>query len=216
MTRLKERLKDAGLAGLWRSEASNGILLGNARQMFLSAEPTSNVVGATAHILLEMDEAQDVDREKFYKEFRPMGASTNVTTVLYGTPWRGTTLLEEVKQTNMEQERADGIKRHFRLDWREVARYNPLYGSYVEGERQRLGDSHPLFRTQYLLEPLSGGGGLLSSQQQAQMQGCHGRRVSPEQGPVYVAAVDVAGESERRKMRPSGQSSPGRIPRWSP
>ncbi|MBI2856394.1 MAG: hypothetical protein HYX93_06075 [Chloroflexi bacterium] len=196
MTRLKERLKDAGLVGLWRPEASNAILLGNARQLFLSAEPSSNVVGATAHILLEVDEAQDVDREKFYKEFRPMGASTNVTTVLYGTPWRGSTLLEEVKQANLEQELADGIKRHFRLDWREVARHNPLYATYVEEERQRLGESHPLFRTQYLLEPLSGGGGLLSSQQQAQMQGCHVRRASPEQGKVYVAAVDVAGESD--------------------
>ena len=82
ISRLKERMRDAGLGGLWRTEAGGAIRLGRARQMFLSAEPSSNVVGATAHILLEVDEAQDVDREKFYKEFRPMGASTNVTTAL--------------------------------------------------------------------------------------------------------------------------------------
>ena len=117
MSRLKERLRDAGLGGLWQTEAGSAIRLGRTRQMFLSAEPSSNVVGATAHILLEMDEAQDVDREKFYKEFRPMGASTNVTTVLYGTPWMGDSLLEEVKQANLEAERSDGVKRHFRLDW---------------------------------------------------------------------------------------------------
>ncbi|MBF8266517.1 MAG: hypothetical protein HW388_25 [Dehalococcoidia bacterium] len=199
MARLKERLNDAGMAGLWSTEAGHILGLGRGRQMFLSAEPSTNVVGATAHILLEMDEAQDVDREKFYREFRPMGASTNVTTVLYGTPWKGDTLLEEVKQANLEMERADGIKRHFHLDWEEVARYNPLYRAYVEGERQRLGESHPLFRTQYLLEPLHGGGGLFSPQQRAQMQGDHSRRSSPEQGKVYVAAVDIAGEAEEGK-----------------
>ena len=208
MARLKERLNDAGLAGLWSAEAGHILRLGRVHQVFLSAEPSSNVVGATAHILLEMDEAQDVAQEKFYKEFRPMGASTNVTTVLYGTPWRGNTLLEEVKQANLELERSTGIKRHFHLDWKEVARHNPLYEAYVEGERQRLGESHPLFRTQYLLEPLSGGGGLLSSQQRVQMQGDHPRRSGPEQGKLYVAGVDIAGEAEGAEDETLRQTKP--------
>ena len=210
ISRLKERLRDAGLAGLWQTEAGSAIRLGRTRQMFLSAEPSSNVVGATAHILLEMDEAQDVDREKFYKEFRPMGASTNVTTVLYGTPWMGDSLLEEMKQGNLEMERADGVKRHFRLDWQEVAQYNPQYQSYVEGERQRLGESHPLFRTQYLLEPLNGSGGLFSHQQLAQLQGRHRRLSRPEQGQVYVAGIDVAGEASEAEGRGRGAVDPDR------
>ena len=196
MARLKERLGDAGLGGLWSSEAGHTLRLGRVRQMFLSADPSSHVVGATAHVLLEMDEAQDVDTDKFYKEFRPMGASTNVTTVLYGTPWQGDTLLEEVKQANLELERIDGVKRVFHLAWEEVAKYNPMYRAYVEGERQRLGEGHPLFRTQYLLEPLHGGGGFFSSQQRVQLQGHHSRRSSPEQGKVYVAGVDIAREAE--------------------
>ena len=195
MDRLKERLGHAGLGGLWSAEAGGAVRLGRVRQLFLSAEPSSNVVGATAHVLIEMDEAQDVDRDKFYKEFRPMGASTNVTTVLYGTPWRGDSLLEEVKQANLELERSDGVKRHFRQSWEEVAAHNPLYRDYVEGERRRLGEGHPLFRTQYMLEPLSGGGGLFSAHQLAQMEGRHMRRRSPEQGRTYVAGVDVAGEA---------------------
>ena len=210
ISRLKERLRDAGLAGLWQTEAGSAIRLGRTRQMFLSAEPSSNVVGATAHILLEMDEAQDVDREKFYKEFRPMGASTNVTTVLYGTPWMGDSLLEEMKQANLETERSDGVKRHFRLDWQEVAKHNPQYEAYVEGERQRLGDSHPLFRTQYLLEPLNGSGGLFSHQQLAQLQGRHSRRSRPEQGQVYVAGIDVAGEASEAEGRGRGAVNSGR------
>ena len=195
MTRLRERLRDAGLGGFWSWEAGHQLRLGNGRQVFLSASPTSHVVGATAHVLLEMDEAQDVDREKFYKEFRPMGASTNVTTVLYGTPWRSGTLLEEVKQSCLEMERADGVRRVFHIPWEQVARHNPMYQAYVEGEKQRLGESHPLFRSQYLLEPLGGSGGLFSAQQRAQVQGHHDRRSSPEPGRVYVAGVDVAGES---------------------
>ena len=81
MNRLKERLDDAGYGGVWRTESGHNVVLGRARQMFLSAEPHSNVVGNTAHILLEMDEAQSIDSDKYHKEFRPMGASTNVTTV---------------------------------------------------------------------------------------------------------------------------------------
>ncbi len=196
MMRLKERLNDAGFGGFWSSEAGHIIRLGNARQLFFSADRSANVVGATAHILLEIDEAQDVDKEKYYKEFRPMGASTNVTAVLYGTPWDDSTLLEEAKQTNLELERKDGVRRHFSFDWEAVAQENPHYGRYVEAEQERLGRDHPLFRTQYLLLPLKGGGGFLSPQQRAQMQGQHQRRSRPSPGRVYVAGIDIAGQAE--------------------
>ncbi|MBA7596039.1 hypothetical protein ES703_03008 [subsurface metagenome] len=196
MMRLKERLNDAGYARFWVPELGYMVSLGRAREIFFSADQSSHVVGATAHILLEIDESQDVSQEKYSKEFKPMGAATNVTTVHYGTTWDDATLLEEVKQTNLELERRDGIKRHFHFDWQEVAQYNPHYLRYVEGERERLGESHPLFQTQYCLKPIHGGGGFLSPQQQAQLQGAHGRRHLPEEGKVYVAGIDLAGEAE--------------------
>jgi hypothetical protein len=111
-----------------------------------------------------------------------MGSSTNVTTVHYGTTWDDATLLEEVKQTNLELEKKDGIKRHFRYDWQEVANNNPDYRRYVEGERSRLGEDHPLFRTQYLLLPIKGGGGLFTRQQIVSMMGTHPRLRAPGQG----------------------------------
>ncbi|MFH1650748.1 MAG: hypothetical protein ABID87_01405 [Chloroflexota bacterium] len=154
-------------------------------------------MGNTAHLLLEIDESQDVSKEKYTKEFKPMGATTNVTTVHYGTTWDDTTLLEEVKQTNLELERKDGIRRHFRYDWEEVARHNPDYRAYVESERERLGEDHPLFLTQYRLLPLRGGGGFLSLTQRAQLQGEHSRRAQPEQGRVYLAGINLAGEAEQ-------------------
>lgn len=196
MMRLKERLNDAGYAGRWRSEHGYIVRLGKARELFFSADKAANVVGATAHLLLEVDEAQDVAEDKYQKEFRPMGASTNVTTVLYGTAWDDASLLEKVKQSNLELERKSGVRRHFEYDWQEVAKHNPDYLRYVEAERERLGEDHPLFQTQYCLKPLHGGGGFLSPTQLAQLQGQHSRRHAPEGPGVFVAGVDLAGEAE--------------------
>jgi hypothetical protein len=208
MMRLKDRLNDAGFGGIWAAELGYVIRLGNARAIFLSADESANVVGNTAHLLLEIDEAQDVSKEKYSKEFKPMGATTNVTTVHYGTTWDDTTLLEEIKQTNLELERKDSIRRHFRYDWQEVAQYNPDYLAYVEAERERLGEKHPLFLTQYCLLPIHGGGGLLSQQQRAQLQGEHPRRHQPEEGRTYVAGIDLAGEAETEDFRAGpGQDS---------
>jgi len=196
MMRLKDRLNDAGFSGVWMAELGYIIRLGEARAIFLSADESANVVGNTAHILLEIDESQDVSREKYTKEFKPMGAVTNVTTVHYGTTWDDSTLLEEVKQTNLELERKDGIRRHFRYDWEDIARYNPDYLAYVEAERERLGENHPLFLTQYRLLPIHGGGGFLSRQQLAQLQGEHERKHHPAPDRVYVGGIDLAGEAE--------------------
>jgi hypothetical protein len=43
MTRLKERLNDAGFAGIWNSEQGYIIRLGHARAVFLSADESANV-----------------------------------------------------------------------------------------------------------------------------------------------------------------------------
>ena len=196
MTRLKDRLNDAGFAGLWTAEQGYIIRLGSARAIFLSADESANVVGHTAHLLLEIDEAQDVSQEKYAKEFRPMGATTNVTTVLYGTTWDDSSLLEETKQTNLELEKQDGVRRHFCYDWQEVARYNQEYAAYVAGERLRLGEDHPLFRTQYRLLPVRAGGGFFSPPQRAQLQGDHVRIRRGQPDRIYVAGIDLAGEAE--------------------
>ena len=197
ISRLKERLSDFGFGGIWFTEAGYMVRLGNARQIFLSADESASVVGHTADILLEIDESQDVAKDKYTKEFRPMVSASNATTVHYGTTWDDATLLEEVKQTNLELEKKDGIKRHFRYDWQEVAKYNPSYKAFVESELQRLGEDHPLFRTQYALLPIRGGGGFLTNQQIAQLRGEHSRLSQPEEGRVYVAGIDFAGESEQ-------------------
>ena len=208
LNRLKDCLASGFSSADWTTEYGYILRVGNTRAVFLSAEEGARVVGHTAHLLLEVDEAQDISKEKYSKEFRPMGSTTNVTTVLYGTAWDDNTLLEEVKQHNLELERKDGIRRHFQYDWQEVAKYNPNYLAYVESEKKRLGENHPLFLTQYCLQPIAGGDAFLSPSQRAQLQGGHPRLAAPVFYPpgapytpmrtskVYVAGIDLAGEAE--------------------
>jgi hypothetical protein len=193
LRRLWRRIAEAGLESLAAREDGHAVRFGRARQLFLSAEPAANVVGHTASLLLEVDEAQDVEREKFDREFRPMAATANATTVYYGTPWDDTTLLEQAVQSNLELERLDGVRRHFQYDWQAVAAVNPEYGRYVEAERARLGESHPLFQTQYALKTVSGGR-LFRAGQRAQLRGTHARQSAAVRSESYVAGLDVGGQ----------------------
>lgn len=193
LDRLARRLDAAGFGSYWRREHGYGIRLGNARALFFSAAPGAQVVGQTADCLLEVDEAQDVDPVKYAKDFRPMGATANVTTVLYGTPWDDSTLLAQTIAENRALEARDGIRRHFAYDWQTVAAHVPAYAAFVAAERERLGDEHPVFQTQYALRSLAGQTGLFSAAQQALLAGDHDRRREPLPDRVYVAGLDLAG-----------------------
>ena len=195
MDRLWARAWDAGLGGYVTRETGNCIRLGRARQLFLSADRASNVVGHTANLLLEIDEAQDVDIAKFDKEFGPMAAANAATTVFYGTAWDDAGLLERARQAHLHSERRDGRKRHFEYDWRVVAAAVPEYARYVQGEQERLGAEHPLFLTQYCLRALPGAGRLLGPTQLTLLSGAHPRLEGPVAGETYVAGLDVAGEA---------------------
>ena len=70
----------------------------------------------------------------------------------------------------------------------------PAVPAYVESERDRLGEEHPLFRTQYRLLPIAPGEGMFNRGQLALLRGEHSRLRGPLPGRVYVAGVDVAGE----------------------
>jgi hypothetical protein len=65
MMRLTDRLNDAGFGRILRREQGHIVCLGDARAIFLSADKSANVVGNTAHLLLEIDESQDVSKEKY-------------------------------------------------------------------------------------------------------------------------------------------------------
>ena len=180
-------------ARLHHRTEGNDVHVGAAHASFLSAEPNSNVVGHTASILLEIDEAQDVHPDKFDRDFRPMASSTNATTVLYGTAWSETSLLEREKAAALLAERTDGLPRVFFYPWPVCAATNPAYERFVMAERDRLGPNHPLFTTQYELLPLPGEGRFLKPIHLAQLKGHHQHNAYPEAGATYVGGLDIAG-----------------------
>ena len=81
------------IASTWKKQGANTYQVEHARITFLSAAPGSNIVGATASGLLEVDEAQQVSIEKYDRDIAPMSASTCATHVFWGTAWTSTTLL---------------------------------------------------------------------------------------------------------------------------
>lgn len=96
-------------------------------------------------------------------------------------------------EANLVAEARDGRRRHYAYPWQVVAQYNPAYGTYVEGERARLGADHPLYKTQYELRTIAGETGFFSPAHRAQLAGSQPRRETPLPDATYVAAVDVAG-----------------------
>ncbi len=164
------------------------------RVMFFSAGAESNVVGATADLLLEIDEAQDVASEKFDRDFRPMASTSNATTILYGTAWSDSTLLAQQRAINLERQQRTGERLHFEFDWHTLAAINPAYRTFVEQEIARLGEDHPAIQTQYYLRPLSGAGYFLNTLQKTQLQGTHSWEETPCEEGWYIAGMDVAGE----------------------
>ncbi len=178
------------------------------RVMLFSAGDDSNVVGATADLLLEIDESQDVSSLKFDRDFRPMASTTNSTTVLYGTAWSDDTLLAQQQAVNLDIEERTGTKRHFAYDWTVLGSINPAYRKFVEAEIARMGEEHPTILTQYMLQSITGAGYFLNPLQRAMLQGKHRWQDAPDDDAYYVAGVDVAGEADR--LLPGETMSPTR------
>ena len=181
---------------LWRKERGYIYRIGRARIFFLSGSPESNIVGATASTLLEVDEAQDVLITKFDKDVGPMAASTNATRVFWGTAWTSRTLLARELRAAREAERRDGLRRVFLLSAEDVAREVPAYGAFVAEQVQKLGRNHPLVRTQFFSEEIDAEGGMFPAARVALMRGNHRAAGAPLPGRVYAMLVDVAGEDE--------------------
>lgn len=180
----------------WTKERGYIYRVGAARVFFLSGSPTSNVVGATANLLLQCDEAQDVQVGKWDKDFAPMAASTNATRVFWGTAWTSRTLLARELRAAQEAEKKDGRRRVWKIDAAEVAKEVPAYKEYVDEQVAKLGRNHPLVKTQYFSEEIDAEGGMFPPERQRLMKGDHSRLLEPVAGKIYAFLIDVAGEDE--------------------
>ena len=167
-----------------------------ARIYFLSGAPVAQIVGATANVLLEVDEAQEVSIEKFDKEIAPMAAARNCTRVFYGTAWTSQTLLGRELRLARQAEENDGIRRAFVVDAGAVGQEVPAYRKFVAGQVARLGRQHPLVKTQFFGEEIDAEGGMFPPARRALMQGRHPHQPEPQPGSIYALTIDLAGEDE--------------------
>jgi hypothetical protein len=173
----------------------------NSSITFLSGHPDANVVGHTASLLLEVDEAHEMDADNFERDFRPMVLATGATTVFYGTAWEPDSLLERVKADNLALEREDGLCRHFEYDYVAVSRDFPEYLPRVEAQRRLLGAQSPIFLSQYQLIPQEGIGRLLTREHLDSLRGDHDELrageldgAAPAVAGRFVAGLDIAGD----------------------
>lgn len=180
----------------WEKESGYIFKVDNARIYFLSGSETANVVGATANELLECDEAQDITKSKWDKDFSPMAASTNATRVFWGTAWTSSTLLARERRAAEEAQARDGIRRVWILDADDVAEEVPAYGEFVAGQVAKLGRNHPMVRTQFFSEEIDAEGGMFPAERIKLMQGSHAELDGPIEGQLYAMAIDIAGEEE--------------------
>ena len=195
----------------WEKRFGHIYQVGRARVVFLSGSPTANIVGATASALLSVDEAQDIQIDKFDKEIAPMAASTNATTVFWGTAWTSRTLLARELRAAKAAEARDGVRRVFHLSADRVIAEVPAYGQHVQQQIERLGRNHPLVRTQYYGEEIDAEGGLFTPERQGLMQGVHPPQARPQAGGTYALLLDVAGADEAgQDLAGGGLANPGR------
>jgi hypothetical protein len=187
MRRLERVLKRSLIScDNWKKRSGYIYQFGESMIYFLSGSPTTSIVGATASLLLECDEAQDVQIAKWDKEIAPMAASTNATRVFWGTAWTSKTLLARELRAARLQEKQDGIRRTWVLTADDVGKEVPAYKQFVEEQVARLGRNNPLIRTQYFSEEIDAEGGMFPLGRRLLMYGRHDPQVAPLPGHVVL------------------------------
>jgi len=209
IVRLENRLKANLLTrAFWKKRSDYMRMIGRAVTILLSGDKDAKVVGATASLLLVINEAQDITPAKYDKDFAPMVASTNATRVIVGTSWTSGTLLAREEDAARQLEAQDGIRRVFLYTADDVRSVNEPYGKFVDGEVRKLGRQHPLVKTQYFCERIDAQGGMFPARRLALIQGDQPAQDDPIPGHIYAFLIDVAGQDEA-VLELDGLTNPG-------
>lgn len=203
-----------GLAGsvatrrIWKKSDGYKYHIGKPRQtnqyVFLSINPSANVASQTAFTLLEGDEAQDIDTNKWERDAQPMGTYNNATTVFWGVAWtKECHIFQAMNQayemeTRLESEIGYHPKLVFKVDAEAVIRSgNKNYEKAYRNQVARLGEDHIAIQTQYKLNFIDSIGRFFTGEQLARIfSNIYSMRVGPEPGKVYIFSIDVAGQEE--------------------
>jgi hypothetical protein len=193
----------------WRKRSDFIRQIGLCKTSFLSGDGQANVVGATASLLLIINEAQDIEPAIYDKKFAPMCASTNATRVFCGTVWTSTTLLAREARNARKAQEQDGIQRLYIYDADDVTRCHKPYGRHVAGQVAALGRQNPMVKTQYFNETIDAQAGMFTPARLALMTGDQPEQSAPIPGHAYALLVDVAGMDEAL-LNLDGLGNPGR------
>lgn len=199
MPRLEDILQSSPLtAGAYRKSGGAAFHLGRMRVLFLSGKPESKKEGATAETALMVDEAHDFDTLTFNRSFGPMRLVAAAPTFYFGAAWDTDNLLEHTKVRLLEKGQQEGnrFKYVHLTPWYERAEHNPTYGRACEAERDRLGEDHPVWLSQYCLIPVESVGRMFTLADLDLLHGRHPRLRQPRAGEVYVAGIDYCGAGE--------------------
>lgn len=182
---------------------------------FLSADAQANVVGATASLALDIDEAHEVDEAKFENDFAPMTAKKNAPIILWGVAAQKRDLLYKYRMQNFERGREE---LNVQVTASQVSEIDSAYAAHYESRRSRLGPTHPIIRMNYDLEDVDESGCWLSPQQIRLIMDSEHERMKRPGGPkhTYVCVIDVAGENEEGEiLDPDSMSKASRDSTWA-
>ncbi|HTP03436.1 MAG TPA: hypothetical protein VMJ64_18825 [Anaerolineales bacterium] len=182
----------------WRKRGATMRLIGKASVSFLSGDRSANTRGASASLLLIVNEAQDILPSVYGQVLEPMTASMNATRLLAGTAWTSDTLLAREIRAARQAEHMDGRKRVFTVDADAVQKSVEWYGAHVEAAIRKYGREHPFVKTQYFNEEIDARGGMFTAAHRALMGASPASPARPPvvEGRTCAFLIDVAGQEE--------------------
>lgn len=212
--RLEKMLRNDPLTrGKWKTREGYIYEIGGVQVKFLSTDMSANVVGDTADICLDLDEAHKVDAGKFNEDFSPMTAWTAAPCIMWGVAADKRDLLYE--QIQLAKENGGDYLEYPAPIWCEL---NPKYALHFNERLSRLGESHPVILTQYLLKDIDAVGGFLKTHHLLTLLDTdHNRTPAPtgRKETNYVIVIDIAGADEQELEDPMEKAQSSRDATWA-
>jgi hypothetical protein len=151
----------------------------------------AKIESKTYHVII-IDEAQGADETMITKSIGPMGARTNATRIMIGTPdIQIGYFYKAIKRNKRLFTEHGGVQRHFEYNWKTVAKYNPDYGKYIEGEKEKFGEDSDEFRMAYMVQWILERGMFITTTRLDDLGDRTMPRVKQFNGPCY-AGIDPA------------------------
>jgi Terminase RNaseH-like domain/Terminase large subunit, T4likevirus-type, N-terminal len=115
----------------------------------MTANPRAKIESKSFHLIV-IDECQEADDFVVAKSISPMLAYYAGTMVKTGTPTTSKNNFYKAIQLNKRKQTERRAKQdHFQWDWRDVAKFNENYKSFIKKEMLRIGEDSDEFQMSY-------------------------------------------------------------------